>query len=74
MGARLALGPEVTGQVEGEPLNQIIAVKACMQHHCESLAKMLEEKIQITVAAASTMSQLEGPMDELEKVLLNSHQ
>ncbi|KAG1776219.1 hypothetical protein EV702DRAFT_1198538 [Suillus placidus] len=75
MGAMLVLGPAVTGQVEGDALlNQILAVRARIQHLGKTLASMLEEKTQKAAAAASTMSQLEGPMDELEDALLNSSQ
>ncbi|KAG1884019.1 hypothetical protein F4604DRAFT_1919839 [Suillus subluteus] len=73
MGAMLLPGPAVAGQVEGDPLlNQILAVKACVQHLSDSLEKMLQEKIMMAAAAASSMSELEGPMDELEEVLLTS--
>jgi hypothetical protein len=65
----------VADQVDGKPyLNQILAVKAHVQHLGKSLTKILEEKIQMATEAADTMSQLEGPMCELEKVLLNSRQ
>ncbi|KAG2134168.1 uncharacterized protein EDB93DRAFT_1107373 [Suillus bovinus] len=75
MGSMLVPGPPVTSQVEGDPLlNQILAVKAHVEHLGKSLASMLEEKIKIAVAAASTMEQLEGPMDELVEALLDSHQ
>ncbi|KAG1767880.1 hypothetical protein EV702DRAFT_1050213 [Suillus placidus] len=73
MGAMLVPSPAVTGQVEGDALlNQILAVRAHIQHLGKTLASMLEEKTQKAAAAASTMSQLEGPMDELEDALLNS--
>ncbi|KAG2030729.1 hypothetical protein BDR03DRAFT_986902 [Suillus americanus] len=73
MGAVLVPGPVVTGQVEGDPLlNQILAVRACIQHLGDTLASVLEEKIQMAAAAASTMSQLEGPMSELEEALSNT--
>ncbi|KAG1820934.1 uncharacterized protein BJ212DRAFT_1297412 [Suillus subaureus] len=62
MGAMLVPGPVVTGQVEGEPLlNQIMAVKAHIQHLSKSLESMLEEKIQKAVEATATMSNLRGP-------------
>ncbi|KAG2068915.1 hypothetical protein BDR04DRAFT_1157305 [Suillus decipiens] len=74
MGAMLLPGPVVTGQVEDNPLlNQILAVRACIQHLSNALASMLEEKIQMAAVAASTMSQLEGPIGELEEVLSNFH-
>ncbi|KAG2365827.1 hypothetical protein BDR07DRAFT_1374021 [Suillus spraguei] len=70
MGAILVPGPVVTSQVEGDPLlNQILAVKARIQHLGESLASLLEEK---TKAAASNMADLKGPMDQLEEALLKS--
>ncbi|KAG1837769.1 hypothetical protein F4604DRAFT_1692091 [Suillus subluteus] len=73
MGAMLLPGPAVAGQVEGDPfLNQILAVKARVQHLGDSLERMLQEKTMMAAAAASSMSELEGPMDELEEVLLTS--
>ncbi|KAG1854606.1 hypothetical protein F4604DRAFT_1685974 [Suillus subluteus] len=73
MGAMLLPGPAVTGQVEGDPLlNQILAVKACVQHLGDSLERMLQEKTMMAAAAASSMSELEGPMDQLEEALLTS--
>ncbi|KAG1887849.1 hypothetical protein F4604DRAFT_1916680 [Suillus subluteus] len=75
MGAMLLPGPAVAGQVEGDPLlNQILAVKAHVQHLGDSLEKMLQEKTMMVVATTSSMSELEGPMDELEEALLTSHQ
>ncbi|KAG1866109.1 hypothetical protein F4604DRAFT_1928111 [Suillus subluteus] len=75
MGAMLLPGPAVAGQVEGDPLlNQILAVKACVQHLGDSLERMLQEKTMMAVAAASSMSKLEGPMDQLEEALLTSRQ
>ncbi|KAG1836909.1 hypothetical protein F4604DRAFT_1942779 [Suillus subluteus] len=75
MGAMLLPGPAVAGQVEGDPLlNQILAVKARVQHLSNSLEKMLQEKTMMATAAASSMSKLEGPMDELEEALLTSRQ
>ncbi|KAG1872207.1 hypothetical protein F4604DRAFT_1925812 [Suillus subluteus] len=73
MGAMLLPGPAVAGQVEGDPLfNQILAVKAHVQHLGDSLEKMLQETTMMAAAAASSMSELEGPMDELEEALLTS--
>ncbi|KAG2067589.1 hypothetical protein BDR04DRAFT_1158933 [Suillus decipiens] len=73
MGAMLLPCPVVTGQVEGDPLlNQILAVRVHIQHLSDALASMLEEKIQMATMAALTMSQLEGPMGELEEALSNS--
>ncbi|KAG2074976.1 hypothetical protein BDR04DRAFT_1115424 [Suillus decipiens] len=58
MRAMLLPGTVVTSQVEGDPLlNQILAVRAHMQHLGNTLASMLEEKIQMAAAATSTMSQ-----------------
>ncbi|KAG1887202.1 hypothetical protein F4604DRAFT_1675213 [Suillus subluteus] len=75
MGAMLLPSPAVAGQVEGDPLlNQILAVKARIQHLGNSLEKMLQEKTMMATAAASSMSELEGPMDELEEALLTSRQ
>jgi hypothetical protein len=73
MGAMLQPGPTVAGQIDGKPcLNQILAVKARVQHLGESLTKMLEEKIQMAANAADTISKLEGPMCELEEAILNT--
>ncbi|KAG1732466.1 hypothetical protein EDD22DRAFT_960365 [Suillus occidentalis] len=73
LGAMLQPSPTVTSQVDGKPcLNQILAVKACVQHLSKSLTKMLEEKIQMATDAADAISKLEGPMSELEEALLNS--
>ncbi|KAG1849775.1 hypothetical protein F4604DRAFT_1687361 [Suillus subluteus] len=73
MGAMLLPGPAVAGQVEGDPLlNQILAVKARVQHLGDSLEKMLQEKTMMAAAATSSMSELEGSMDELEEALLTS--
>ncbi|KAG1868315.1 hypothetical protein DFJ58DRAFT_723571 [Suillus subalutaceus] len=73
MGAMLLPGPAVAGQVEGDPLlNQILAVKARVQHLGNSLERMLQEKTMKAAAAATTMSELEGPMDQLEEALLTS--
>ncbi|KAG2067441.1 hypothetical protein BDR04DRAFT_1159147 [Suillus decipiens] len=70
MGAMLSPGPAVTSQVKGDPLlNQILAVMACMKHLGKSLTSLLEEKTRMAAEAAKTMSQLEGPMGELEEVL-----
>ncbi|KAG2739741.1 hypothetical protein P692DRAFT_20881766 [Suillus brevipes Sb2] len=73
MGAMLQPGPTVAGQIDGKPcLNQILAVKARVQHLGESLTKMLEEKIQMAANAADAISKLEGPMCELEEAILNT--
>ncbi|KAG1880164.1 hypothetical protein F4604DRAFT_1922843 [Suillus subluteus] len=73
MGAMLLPSPAVTSQVEGDPLlNQILAVKARVQHLSDSLERMLQEKTMMAAAAASSMSKLEGPMDQLEEALLTS--
>ncbi|KAG1888831.1 hypothetical protein F4604DRAFT_1915894 [Suillus subluteus] len=73
MGAMLLPSPAVASQVDDDPLlNQILAVKARIQHLSDSLERMLQEKTMMAAAAASTMSQLEGPMDELEEALLTS--
>ncbi|KAG1838774.1 hypothetical protein F4604DRAFT_1941158 [Suillus subluteus] len=73
MGAMLVPGPVITGQVEGDPLlNQILALKARIQHLGKSLASLLEEKTKAATVAASTMADLEGPMDQLEEALLKS--
>ncbi|KAG0693557.1 hypothetical protein DFH29DRAFT_881368 [Suillus ampliporus] len=73
MGAMLVPGPVVTGQAEGDALfNQIVAVRAHLQHLGEAMASLLDEKTQITAAVVSTMSQLEAPIDEVEEALLNS--
>ncbi|KAG1844235.1 hypothetical protein F4604DRAFT_1937647 [Suillus subluteus] len=73
MGAMLLPGPAVAGQVEGDPLlNKILAVKARIQHLGNSLERMLQEKTMMAVAATSSMSELEGPMDQLEEALLTS--
>ncbi|KAG2064947.1 hypothetical protein BDR04DRAFT_1122208 [Suillus decipiens] len=59
LGAMLQPGPAVTSQVDGEPcLNQILAVKAHVEH--------LKEKIQMATEATNTISQLEGPMFQLD--------
>ncbi|KAG2114326.1 uncharacterized protein F5147DRAFT_650104 [Suillus discolor] len=73
MGAMLVLGPAVTSQVDGDALfNQIVTVRTHLQHLGEAMASLLEQKHQIAAAAASTMSQLEALIAELEQVLLNS--
>ncbi|KAG1807072.1 hypothetical protein EV424DRAFT_1544016 [Suillus variegatus] len=73
MGAMLVPGPEVTGQVEGDALfNQIVAVRAHLQHLGEEMASLLEQKNQIVTGAMSTMRELEAPIAELEEALVNS--
>ncbi|KAG2072490.1 hypothetical protein BDR04DRAFT_404823 [Suillus decipiens] len=42
---------------------------ACMRHLGKSLTSLLEEKTRMAAEAVKTMSQLEGPMGELEKAL-----
>ncbi|KAG1852525.1 hypothetical protein F4604DRAFT_1686628 [Suillus subluteus] len=57
MGAMLAPSPAVTGQVDGDALfNQIVAVRAHLQHLGEAMASLLEQKTQIAAEATSTMS------------------
>lgn len=69
----LVPGPVVTGQVDGDALfNQIVAVRAHLKHLSEAMGALLDQKTQVTTAAASTMSQLEGLIAELEEALLNS--
>ncbi|KAG2098275.1 uncharacterized protein F5147DRAFT_777770 [Suillus discolor] len=73
MGAILVLGPAVTDQVEGNALfNQIVAVRAHLQHLSEAMAFLLEQKTQIAAAAVSTLSQLDAPIAELEEALSNA--
>ncbi|KAG1797141.1 uncharacterized protein HD556DRAFT_1441296 [Suillus plorans] len=73
LGAILEPGPAVTGQVDGEALfNQIVAARAHLQHLGESMASLLEQKAGLPLQPQSTMSQLEGPIAELEEELLNS--
>ncbi|KAG0692658.1 hypothetical protein DFH29DRAFT_1008279 [Suillus ampliporus] len=73
MGAMLVPGPVVTSQAQGDALfNQIVAVRAHLQHLGEAMASLLEEKTQIAATVVSTMSQLEAPIDEVEEALLNS--
>lgn len=72
-GAMLVPSPVVGEQYHGAPLlNQILAVRAHVQHLGDSLARMLQEKTKMAVEATSIMFQHEGPMDELEEVLLNT--
>ncbi|KAG2071132.1 hypothetical protein BDR04DRAFT_1194871 [Suillus decipiens] len=60
----------IISQVKGDPLlNQILVVMAHMKHLGKSLTSLLEEKTMMAAEAAKTMSQLEGPMGELEEVL-----
>ncbi|KAG1721468.1 uncharacterized protein EDB91DRAFT_1088432 [Suillus paluster] len=74
IGAILMPGPTVTGQVNGDPLfNQIVAVRAHLQHLGEAMASLLEQKIQIAAAATSTISQLEVLIDEVKQALIHSH-
>ncbi|KAG2095120.1 uncharacterized protein F5147DRAFT_778815 [Suillus discolor] len=73
MGAMLVPGPVVTGQVDGDALfNQIVAVRAHLKHLGDAMGALLDQKTQVATAAASTMSQLEGPIADLEEALLNS--
>ncbi|KAG1728247.1 uncharacterized protein EDB91DRAFT_1253510 [Suillus paluster] len=73
IGAMLMPGPAVTGQVDSDALfNQIVAVRAHLRHLGEAMASLLEQKTQIAAAAASTISQLEAPIDEVEQALINS--
>ncbi|KAG1724560.1 uncharacterized protein EDB91DRAFT_1087413, partial [Suillus paluster] len=60
-------------EVDGDALfNQIVAVRAHLRHLGEAMASLLEQKTQIAAAAASTISQLEAPIDEVEQALINS--
>ncbi|KAG1726508.1 uncharacterized protein EDB91DRAFT_1254282 [Suillus paluster] len=74
IGAMLMPGPAVTGQVDSDALfNQIVVVRAHLRHLSEAMASLLEQKTQIAAVAASTISQLEVPIDEVEQALINSH-
>ncbi|KAG1889746.1 uncharacterized protein F5891DRAFT_987241 [Suillus fuscotomentosus] len=53
--------------------NQIVAVRAHLQHLGETMASLLEQKNQISATAVSTMSQLKAPIMKLEEALLDSH-
>jgi hypothetical protein len=69
----LVLGPVVTSRVDGDPLlTQIQALKAHVQHLGDALVCMLDEKIKLAAEAATSMADLEGPMDQLEEALMNS--
>ncbi|KAG2057629.1 hypothetical protein BDR06DRAFT_1036823 [Suillus hirtellus] len=75
MGTMLVPDLAVTGQVDGNALfNQIMVVRTHLQHLGKAMSSLLEQKHQITAAAAYTMSQLEAPITELQQQLLNSHQ
>ena len=45
---------------------------AWIKHLSESLASLLAEKTKMAAEATNTMSQLEGPMGELEEALSNT--
>jgi hypothetical protein len=72
MGAMLVLGPAVTEQVDGDALfNQIVAVRAHLQHLSEAMLSLLDQKTQVAAEAMSTMLQLDTPIAEVVEALLN---
>ncbi|KAG2082110.1 hypothetical protein BD769DRAFT_1683394 [Suillus cothurnatus] len=72
MGAMLVPGPTVTGQVDGDALfNQMVAVRAHLQHLGEAMSSLLDQKTQVAAEAMSTMSQLDAPIAEVAEALLN---